>query len=411
MTTKHQGMIITTIGSIPLIMTLGNSMLIPVLPAMKSSLNITQLQVSLTITVYSIAAAIFIPILGYLSDRLTRKTILLPSLVLSSIGALIAGFSASYFDSYIWLLVGRVIQGIGAAGTAPVAMAIAGDLFKGGEQSRVLGIVEASNGLGKVLSPIFGSLLGLIAWYAVLYAFPIICLIAILLTWIFIKEKGYQTTAPSFSHYMYGILSVFKYEGRWLAICYLAGGICLFTLFGILFFLSDMLEEIHHIKGITKGLILAIPLLVLVTTSYLTGSHIGKNFVRMKLIIITGFILMTLSYGLLTLFSKLIPFLIVLAISSVGAGLILPCINSLITSSVGKERRGFVTSLYGSIRFVGVAAGPPIFARLVEWSQDGMFFIIAGLSFVVGLLVFLLIKVHGMDGVDNKKTRFKYTYL
>ena len=81
------------------------------------------------------------------------------------------------------------MQGIGAAGTAPIAMALTGDLFKGAEQSKVLGLVEASNGFGKVISPIIGSLLALLFWYAAFFAFPIFCLIAVLLTIFFIKEK------------------------------------------------------------------------------------------------------------------------------------------------------------------------------------------------------------------------------
>ncbi|MGG1549746.1 MFS transporter, partial [Bacillus paralicheniformis] len=61
MTEKQtSGMTVVAIGSIPLIMTLGNSMLIPILPKMKSELNLSQFQVSLVITVFSITAALFI---------------------------------------------------------------------------------------------------------------------------------------------------------------------------------------------------------------------------------------------------------------------------------------------------------------------------------------------------------------
>ncbi|MDZ5470471.1 MFS transporter [Bacillus sp. 31A1R] len=405
-------MLITAIGSIPLIMTLGNSMLIPILPQMKSALKLSQLQVSMTITVFSISAAIFIPILGYLSDRFSRKIIILPALVLYGLGGLLAGLSAAGIDNpYIWILVGRTLQGIGAAGTAPIAMALTGDLFKGGEQSRVLGIVEASNGLGKVLSPILGSLFGLIAWYAVFFAFPAICTISILLTWIFIKEKRNRQAPPPFGKYVRGLLSVFKYEGRWLFTTYLAGATCLFTLFGILFYLSDVLEKTYKIDGIIKGLILAVPLLVMVTTSYITGSKIGKNLVVMKRLIVLGFLLMTLSYSLLVLFKGIVMFLLVLSISSVGTGLVLPCINSLITGSVGKERRGFVTSLYGSVRFLGVAVGPPVFTRLMEWSRPGMFFTIAGLTLTVGLLCLALIHVKGKDGHKDNTNGFRYNYV
>lgn len=405
-------MVITAIGSIPLIMTLGNSMLIPVFPAMQSALILSQMQVSLTITVFSIAAALSIPILGYLSDRFSRKVIIIPSLILFGLGGLLAGFgAASFSNAYVWILIGRVIQGIGAAGTAPIAMALAGDLFKGGEQSRVLGIVEASNGLGKVLSPIIGSLLGLVIWYTVFFAFPIICLISIFLAWIFIKEKSNRQAPPPFRKYARGLLGVFKLEGRWLFTTYLAGGTCLFTLFGILFFLSDVLEEKHHIEGVAKGFVLAIPLLIMVTTSYLTGSKIGKNLERMKKLMVIGFALMTISYGFLVFFEKIVPFLAVLALSSVGAGLVMPCVNSFITGSVGKERRGFVTSLYGSVRFLGVAIGPPIFTRLEDWSRNGMFLSIAVLTLLVGLLVLTLVRVKGKDGEKNKKTAVRYKYI
>lgn len=387
-------------------------MLIPILPAMKSDLNISQMQVSLMITVYSLTAAIFIPIFGYLSDRFSRKVVMIPSLILFGTGALLSGLSASMFtDPYAWIMVGRTIQGMGAAGTAPIAMALTGDLFKGSEQSRVLGIFEASNGIGKVLSPVLGSLVGLIVWYAGFFIFPLLALFSLLLLIIFVREKRKWQSPPPFRKYVFGLLSVFKHEGRWLVTMYLAGGICLFTLFGILFYLSDALEETYSIEGFSKGFILAIPLLVLVTTSYTTGSKIGKNLEKMKRLIVIGLALMTISYGGLIFFKKLFPFLLVLAISSVGAGLVLPCVNSLITGSVEKERRGFVTSIYNSVRFVGVAIGPPVFARLMEWSRSGMFLIVASLTFIIGLLVLFLVRVKGEDGEKNRKTAVRYKYF
>ena len=407
----NKGMTILAVGSVPLMMTLGNSMLIPILPEMKASLGLSQLQVSLIITVFSIAAAIMIPIVGYLSDRYSRKIIMLPSLILFACGALLAGIGAALFDSYAWILVGRGIQGIGAAGCAPIAMALIGDLFNGGERSRVLGIFEASNGLGKVLSPIFGSLLALIVWHAVFFVFPVLSLIAAVLVWIFVKEKKNRQAPPPFRKYARGLLSVFKLEGRWLLTAYLAGGTCLFTLFGILFYLSDVLETTYHIDGLLKGLILAIPLLVMVSTSYLTGSKIGSNLVRMKRFSIIGLLFMTISYSSLIWLTSLVPFLFGLALSSVGAGLTLPCMNSLITGAVGKERRGFVSSLYGSVRFVGVALGPPIFTRLMEWSRTGMFTTIAAFTFIVALLILFLIHVKGKDGKIEPKKAFRYTYV
>ncbi|MCM3759227.1 MFS transporter [Alkalihalobacillus oceani] len=404
-------MLVVAIGSIPLIMTLGNSMLIPILPKMETELNISAFQASLTITVFSIAAAIFIPIFGYLSDRLTRKRIIIPALSLYGIGGLLAGAAAAWFaNPFIWIMAGRVLQGIGAAGTTPIAMALTGDLFKGGQQSKVLGLVEASNGFGKVLSPIVGSLLALLAWYGPFWGFPVFVLVSLLLTAFFIKEKKKKKEPMPFGTYVKGLFSVFKHEGRWLFTAYLAGATCLLTLFGILFYLSDVLETTYHIDGVLKGCILAIPLLFMMTTSLITGSKIGKHLPRMKLCIMIGFLLMTISFSTLVFFHRLVPFIAILVISSVGTGLVLPCLNSLITGSVGQEMRGFVTSLYGSVRFLGVAAGPPLFEMLMNWSRTGMFLLTAGLTLLLGLLCLLFIhvkKTKPAKSDDSAHTLFK----
>lgn len=389
---NKRGLVILAIGSIPLIMTLGNSMLIPILPKMQSELNLTAFEVSLTITVFSIAAAICIPILGYLSDRFSRKTIIVPALILYGVGGLLAGAAAAWFNNpFMWIIIGRTLQGIGAAGTAPIAMALTGDLFKGGDQSKVLGLVEASNGFGKVLSPIVGSLLALLIWYGPFFGFPVFVLFSVLLTAFFIHESKKKKEPPPLSKYVKGLFSVFKHEGRWLFTAYLAGATCLFTLFGILFYLSDVLETQYNIDGVLKGSILAIPLLFMMTTSFTTGSKIGKDLKKMKTLIVTGFLLMTASFATLVFFRQLVPFIAVLVVSSIGTGLVLPCLNSLITGSVGKERRGFVTSLYGSVRFLGVAAGPPVYGWLMAWSRTGMFLSTAGLTLLLGILCFFLI--------------------
>lgn len=391
---NNPAMTIAAIGSIPLILVLGNSMLIPILPKMKQELDISQFQVSLTITLFSAAAAVSIPILGYLSDRFSRKAVIIPALILYGSGGLIAGIASAWFSSpFLWIMIGRIMQGIGAAGTAPIAMALTGDLFDGGKESKVLGIVEASNGFGKVISPILGSLLALIIWYSAFFAFPVFCLISIILTSIFVKEKKKHDRPIKIREYAKGLLSVFQHEGRWLFTTYLAGAICLFTLFGILFYLSDILEKDYDMKGVTKGLILAIPLLFMTATSYVTGSKIKKKMKLMKSLIVFGLLLMAVSFASLVFFKQLIPFIAILAASSIGTGLALPCINSFITGSVGKERRGFVTSLYGSVRFLGVAIGPPVYGWLMDWSRTGMFLVTAGLTAFVALLVFGLVKI------------------
>ncbi|MCK9910173.1 MFS transporter, partial [Microbacteriaceae bacterium K1510] len=116
---------------------------------MEAKLGLTSLQSSFLITAFSISAGIVIPLAGYLSDRFNRKAVISIALVLYGLGGLLAGLSALWLDNpYMMIMVGRVLQGIGAAGTSPIAMALVGDLFKGASESRALGLLETSNGLG-----------------------------------------------------------------------------------------------------------------------------------------------------------------------------------------------------------------------------------------------------------------------
>ena len=146
---------IVALASVPLIMTLGNSMLIPILPVMEEKISISKLQSSYIITVYSIVAIICIPIAGYLSDRFGRKVIIVPALIIAGIGGLIAGIAAWKMENpFTFIIIGRILQGIGASGAMPIVFPLIGDMFNKEEASATLGVIETSNTVGKVLSPI-----------------------------------------------------------------------------------------------------------------------------------------------------------------------------------------------------------------------------------------------------------------
>ncbi|MFY0545304.1 MFS transporter [Brevibacillus sp. H7] len=378
---------------VPLVMVLGNSMLIPVLPTMKAKMDLTGFQTSLLITAFSIAAGIVIPLAGYLSDRFGRKIVVTLALGLYGAGGLLAGLAALWWDDpYFMIMAGRVLQGIGAAGTAPIAMALAGDLFNGASESRALGLMETSNGIGKVLSPIIGSLLALIAWYMVFLAFPVICGAVLLLFLFLVKEKKQNKEPMPVKQYLQSIKQVFKQHGKWLVPAFFIGSICLFTLFGVLFYLSDLLEEKYKIDGVAKGGVLAIPLLAMSITAYLTGIIIKKKLKLMRFFVIIGMFLLAASYVIASFVKGAFLLIGILVIGSTGTGMILPCLNSMIIGAVKKSERGMITSLYSGVRFIGVAVGPPVFTWLLDFSRDVMFYSIAGLSALFGVMAVLFLR-------------------
>jgi MFS transporter, ACDE family, multidrug resistance protein len=381
------------LSTVPLVLVLGNSMLVPILPTMKKELGISQFQSSLVISLFSVSAALIIPIAGYLSDRFSRKAVIIPALIVYGGAGILAGFGAVW-DSYGVLIGARALQGIGAAGTAPIAMALVGDMYKEGQESQALGLSEASNGAGKVISPILGSLLALIVWYAAFFAFPAFCLLSLLAMIFLIKEPKRDQPPQRLKPYIKSIRTLFKKQGRWLISSFFGGSLALFILFGVLFFLSNILEDPpYSIKGVRKGFILAIPLFGMVTTAFITGTVIRKNGVLIRILMNVGFALMVVSLALaIWLNTNLYIFIGLLTVSSVGTGLLLPCINTMITGAVEKAERGMVTSLYSSLRFFGVAFGPPLFGWLMAISHQLVFITVSSLSLIALGLVFFLVK-------------------
>lgn len=379
---------IASLASVPLIMTLGNSMLIPILPVMEQKLHITKLQSSYIISVYSIVAILFIPLAGYLSDRFGRKKVLIPALILAGIGGLIAGFAAWKMENaFTVILLGRVLQGIGASGAMPIVLPFVGDLFqREKDASATLGVIETANTAGKVLSPILGAGLTAIIWFLPFFSITFFCLLSVLMVAFLIQSSEEKEEPIVFRTYMKEIKQAFQQHRRWLLAVFAIGAILMFILFGFLFYLSSVLEDDFDIKGIQKGLWLAAPLLALAVASYVTGKKIGSNLRVMKWVTFIGIVLTGLSVVIISFFDHFLYLLCLFFVCGAGIGMALPSLDALITKTFSDSIRGAITSIYSSMRFIGVAAGPPVIALFMKWHV----FWIAGLFTIFALAAGML---------------------
>ncbi|MCM3181588.1 MFS transporter [Priestia megaterium] len=397
------------LASVPLIMTLGNSMLIPVLPVIEKRLQISSLQVSMIITVYSIFAIFLIPIAGYLSDRFGRKKIIIPSLLLAAVGGALTGWASWQMANPFWvILIGRAIQGIGSAGAMPVVMPCVGDMFTDEQEiTKGLGLIETANTFGKVLSPILGAFLAAMIWFLPFWFIPILCLISILLVIFLVKvpknDSSSEQKKKSITQFLKDLKKTLKENIGWLMAIFILGAIIMLVLFGVLFYLSTILEERYHIVNTKKGLVMAIPLLALSISSFVAGKKVGNNKIVMKWSAFFGFLLLTCSFIILFFNTSLFSILLTLVLGGIGIGAALPSLDALITEGIEKEERGTITSLYSSMRFVGVAAGPPLYTLLMKWSDMAVFQTSLGVSAVGAILVLKAIKPKPEGGVKLKK--------
>jgi ACDE family multidrug resistance protein len=382
------------LGSVPLIMTLGNSMLIPVLPAIRRELGLTPFQTSLIITVFSVMAILFIPRAGWLSDRIGRKRVIVPCLILAGIGGAVCAAAVVWLDrSYPFLLAGRVLQGIGAAGAAPVVMPLVGDLFRSKEQvSEGLGLIETSNTFGKVLSPIIGAALALIVWYAPFLAIPVFAAAAALLVGLLVRTPAQPGEPQPLPAFLRALRRVFRRHGRWLLAVFALGGLGMFFLFAGLVHLSDVLEDRLGLAGVWKGVVLALPLAVLCTASWLTGKWIGERTRRMKAVATAGFALSACAAGACAAADGVWAQLALFGAAGLGIGAALPCLDALITEGIDEAYRGTVGSLYSSMRFTGVALGPPAASLLGRPDADPLYWCLAAAGAISALVAWLAIR-------------------
>lgn len=398
---------LAALASIPLIMTLGNSMLLPILPQISRELKISSFQVSMLITLYGLMAILMIPVAGYLSDRYGRKKVILPSLLIAAAGGAVC-VAAAWFTkgmtAYWIILGGRVLQGIGAAGAFPIVLPFVGDLFKDEKVvSKSLGLIETSNTFGKVLSPILGAYLGLLLWYAPFIAIPVLCVISFLLVLFLVRKPEEQEEAEKTSvrQFLSGIADILRQHGRWLYAIFAVGGICMFVTFGVLFYLSETLEAKYNLHGAMKGFVLAIPLALLCLSSFGSGKIIGRNKSMMKWLGFSGMVLLTAAM-VIAGFSKSIYMIIgFLSLGGIGIGAALPCLDALITEGIEQEKRGTITSLYSSMRFIGVSLGPPVVSLLMTRGHWVLFGTMAGVGAIGGLLT--LFAVTPSKGEKGKK--------
>ncbi len=385
---------LAALATIPLMMTLANSMLIPVLPLLQKTLGITDVQTSLIITVYAGISILCIPLAGYLSDRYGRKKIIMFGLSIAAIGGAVSGFGAWLLsDNVYWvILAGRFIQGIGAAGAFPIVLPLVGDLYKSDDEaSSSLGIIETSNTFGKVISPILGSALAMAVWFLPLAIIPIFSLISIVAVAILVKApKQDSNKATGFQAFLHSIKETLTQKGRWLYGIFFVGCMAMLIMFGFLYFLSNMLESRYHIKNIYKGLVLAIPLFAICLSSFVTGKIIGKNKVLMKWITVTGFLLLTVMMLLCGFMpnASLVILILYQFLGGIGIGLALPSLDALITEGIAKKERGTITALYSSARFIGVAGGPLIASTLMD-RERWLFYLFTA----IGMICCLMMKI------------------
>ncbi|MFP7762327.1 multidrug effflux MFS transporter [Marisediminicola sp. LYQ134] len=158
---------------------------LPAFPVLETDLGVSQAAVQLTLTATTVGFGLGQLIVGPWSDRVGRRI----PLVIATVVHVGASIGVALAPDIVWVGVFRVLQGIGAAGGAVVAMATVRDLFGGQPLVRMLSRLALVTGAAPILAPLIGSqLLLVLDWRGVFYFLAAYGVIIVLAAVFFIVE-------------------------------------------------------------------------------------------------------------------------------------------------------------------------------------------------------------------------------
>lgn len=154
------GALLTSLGPISM------SLYTPAMPTLVDAFATSESTIKLTLSFYFGGFAFAQLVAGPLADAFGRRVATLLFLSIYLAGSLAAAFA----PSVEWLLVGRLIQGIGASVGVTVSRAIVRDQFIGGEAARIMNMIGIMLAIGPAMAPTIGGFaLAAFGWTSIFF--------------------------------------------------------------------------------------------------------------------------------------------------------------------------------------------------------------------------------------------------
>ena len=362
----------------------GIGLIFPILPALLRDVgHITEVAtlLGLMLALYSACQFLFSPILGVLSDRFGRRPVLLISLAGAAIDYLIMAFAP-----HLWILVlGRAISGITSANMA-VATAYITDISSEEERAKRFGLFHAMFGIGFIIGPVLGGILGDLWVRAPFIAAALLNGANLALAFFVLPESRPGKADAKFD---FDTLNPFK-PLRW-ALTFTAL-IPLMAIFVIMNFVGTMYgtiwalfgEDSFQWNGMMIGLSLgAFGVFHAGAQAFLTGPAVAKLGERWALVLgMACELAALLLLGMATQGWVLFALAPLFALGGIG----MPALQSLVTTQVGEDKQGQLQGVLASLVSLAAVFGPLFFSFVYFGLVDTW----PGLIWIVGAAIYLL---------------------
>jgi DHA2 family multidrug resistance protein len=148
----HRGLITVSVMLATIMQALDTTIANVALPHMQGTMGATQDQISWVLTSYIVAAAIFMPLTGFITARWGRKRVFMWSVVGFTLASMLCGAAQTLPEIVLF----RLLQGIFGASLVPLSQAVLLDTYPPEQHGKAM----AMWGVGVMVGPILGPTLG-----------------------------------------------------------------------------------------------------------------------------------------------------------------------------------------------------------------------------------------------------------
>jgi MFS family permease len=363
---------------------LGVSSITPAFPKIVQELGISPQAVGSLITALTLPGVLLTPVLGVLADRIGRKKVLVPALMVFAV----AGGACALARDFNVLLLLRFLQGVGAAGLGSINVTIIGDLYSGRERTAAMGCNSSVLSIGTASYPAIGGALATVGWY---YPFALpLAAIPVGLAVLFSLHNPEPKEPQRFKEYLTDARKIVA--TRQVAGLFAVSVITFIILYGsYLTFFPLLIEDSFSVSPFIIGLVMSVSSIA----TGLTSSQLGRiaRLSSERGLIGVACVLYAVALVSIPLVPSLWLFLIPTIILGVAMGISLPSLMALLADLAPMQQRGAVMSLNGMVLRLGQTLGPLIMgAVIVIWGTSGVFYVGAGFAIVMLAVVVLMIK-------------------
>jgi EmrB/QacA subfamily drug resistance transporter len=179
------------------------------MPALQRALGATITDVQWVIESYALFLSALILVGGSLGDQLGRRRVFLAGVVWFTVASVVCGFA----PTPVVLVIGRALQGIGAAFLIPGSLAIISATFTGAERGRAIGTWSGFSAITTAAGPVAGGwLVDHVSWRAVFFINVPLSAIVVLLSLAFVEESR-DTSRGSTTDWLGAALAIAALSG------------------------------------------------------------------------------------------------------------------------------------------------------------------------------------------------------